>query len=132
MVFLFYPATKMSKILVIEDEPQIRDNIRQILEMSDFEVAIAQDGEQGLQLAHSEHPDLIVCDIMMPKLDGHATLTKLRQDEKTAKIPLIFLTAKSELADYNEGMALGANDYLVKPFEMLELLSVVEKNLAAS
>ncbi|MFP4299847.1 MAG: response regulator transcription factor [Spirulinaceae cyanobacterium] len=122
----------MSKILVIEDEPQIRDNIRQILEMSDFEVAIAQDGEQGLQLAHSEHPDLIVCDIMMPKLDGHATLTKLRQDEKTAKIPLIFLTAKSELADYNEGMALGANDYLVKPFEMLELLSVVEKNLAAS
>ncbi|MFP4007050.1 MAG: response regulator transcription factor [Spirulinaceae cyanobacterium] len=122
----------MSKILVIEDEPQIRDNIRQILEMSDFEVAIAQDGEQGLQLAHSEHPDLIVCDIMMPKLDGHATLAKLRQDEKTAKIPLIFLTAKSELADYNEGMALGANDYLVKPFEMLELLSVVEKNLAAS
>lgn len=122
----------MSKILVIEDEPQIRDNIRQILEMSDFEVAIAPDGEQGLQLAHSEHPDLIICDIMMPKLDGHATLIQLRQDEKTAHIPLIFLTAKSELADYNEGMALGANDYLVKPFEMLELLSVVERNLAAS
>lgn len=122
----------MSKILVIEDEPQIRDNIRQILEMSDFEVAIAPDGEQGLQVAYKEHPDLIICDIMMPKLDGHATLTQLRQNQSTAQIPLIFLTAKSELADYNEGMALGANDYLVKPFEMFELLKVVEKNLAAS
>jgi two-component system sensor histidine kinase/response regulator len=119
----------MPKILVVEDEPHIRDNIRQILEMSDFEVAIAPNGKQGLELASSEHPDLILCDIMMPELDGYGMLAQLRQNQSTAAIPLVFLTAKSELADYNEGIALGASDYLVKPFEMLELLQVVEKCL---
>jgi two-component system, OmpR family, alkaline phosphatase synthesis response regulator PhoP len=115
----------MQKVLVIEDEAQIRENIREILELTGFEVIAAEDGKTGLKLAKGNTPDLILCDIMMPELDGYEVLDALRQDQRTALIPLIFLTAKVERFDQRRGMDLGADDYLTKPFEPDELLSAI-------
>ncbi|AFZ55841.1 response regulator [Anabaena cylindrica FACHB-243] len=115
----------MKKILIIEDEPQIRNNIKEILELSDFETLVAENGLQGLQLAQEKHPDLILCDLMMPELDGYGVLTQLRQNMTTAIIPLIFLTAKSDRSDVRRGMEMGADDYLTKPFQPDELLQAI-------
>ncbi|MBD2294366.1 response regulator [Anabaena sphaerica FACHB-251] len=119
----------MNTILIIEDEAQIRNNIREILELSDFEAIVAENGLKGLQLAKDKHPDLILCDLMMPELDGYSVLTQLRQDSSTATIPLIFLTAKSEWSDLRRGMELGADDYLTKPFRPDELLQAITTRL---
>ncbi|WP_066382379.1 MULTISPECIES: response regulator [unclassified Anabaena] len=119
----------MKNILIIEDEPEIRNNIQQILEFSDFETVVAENGLQGLELAKEKQPDLILCDIMMPDLDGYGVLNQLRQDSATASIPLIFLTAKSEWQDLRQGMELGADDYLTKPFEHEQLLQAIATRL---
>ena len=119
----------MKNILIIEDEAQIRENIREILLLSDFDAIVAEDGLQGLQLAKEKRPDLIICDLMMPQLDGYGVLTKLRQDFDTETIPLIFLTAKSEWSDLRQGMELGADDYLTKPFKPEELLQAITTRL---
>ena len=119
----------MKNILIIEDEAQIRNNIREILELSEFEAIVAENGLQGLQLAKDKHPDLIICDLMMPELDGYGVLTQLRQDITTATIPLIFLTAKSQWSDLRRGMELGADDYLTKPFQANELLQAITTRL---
>jgi diguanylate cyclase len=119
----------MTKILVIEDDETIRDDILEILNCSDFEAIGAEDGLVGVQLAKSQKPDLIICDVMMPKLDGYSVLATLRHDPDVAVIPFIFLTAKSGKQDRREGMKLGASDYLVKPVGQIELLESVATQL---
>ncbi|MDZ8186424.1 MAG: response regulator [Nostoc sp. ChiSLP02] len=119
----------MSTILIIEDEPQVRENIQQILQLSDFQTLIAANGRIGLEIATTELPDLIICDIMMPELDGYSVLSALRQNEATINIPLIFLSAKAERSDFRKGMDFGADDYLTKPFTPEELLSAIASRL---
>ncbi|MBW4573727.1 MAG: response regulator [Aphanothece sp. CMT-3BRIN-NPC111] len=119
----------MNKILVIEDEQFIRDVILEILEAENFEAISAENGEIGVELAQEIIPDLIICDIMMPKLDGYGVLNELRQYPVTATIPFIFLTAKADKADWRQGMDLGADDYLTKPFSNEELLGAIASRL---
>jgi DNA-binding response OmpR family regulator len=119
----------MSLILVIEDETQILLNLKEILELADFSVITAPNGKIGLQLATTKNPDLIICDVMMPGLDGHEVLTALRKDPKSANIPFIFLTAKADRNDVRQGMTLGADDYISKPFEPFEILEAVQSRL---
>jgi len=114
------------KILVIEDEKLLLENIEDILSFQEnFEVITAENGRIGLELAQKNEPDLIICDIMMPELDGYEVLTGLRNNFKTAMIPLIFLTAKADRLDLRKGMELGADDYLTKPFTPNELLKAI-------
>ncbi len=120
------------KILVIEDNLEVRENLAEILELSDYHVCQAPDGTEGLELAAREKPDLIICDVMMPKLDGFGVLNILSKRTDTASIPFIFLTAKAERADFRRGMNLGADDYITKPFYKDELLAVVETRLRKS
>ena len=119
----------MSKILVIEDHFQMRENLALMLELEGFAVFHAEDGQHGLELARSHAPDLILCDVMMPGLDGHGVLRALRSDPATATIPLIFLTAKGEKVDQRAGMNLGADDYLVKPVAKEDVLSAIRARL---
>ncbi len=120
------------KILVIEDNLEVRENLAEILELSDYEVLQAEDGTLGVELASREKPDLIICDVMMPRLDGFGVLNILSKKTDTASIPFIFLTAKAEKADFRRGMNLGADDYITKPFYKDELLAVVETRLRKS
>ena len=113
----------MKTILLIEDHPPMRDNLKVMLEMEGFGVICAEDGRRGLELAGSAKPDLILCDVMMPGLDGHGVLQALRGDPATATVPFLFLTAKGEKLDLRTGMDLGADDYLVKPVAREEVLS---------
>jgi two-component system, sensor histidine kinase and response regulator len=122
----------MKKILVIEDEQFIRENIVEILEASDFDVYSAPNGKEGVTLALERLPDLILCDVMMPELDGHGVLETLRKNPATATTPFIFLTARANSSDLRAGMNLGADDYLTKPFRVPELLSAVTARLAKS
>ncbi|MBD2387777.1 EAL domain-containing response regulator [Cylindrospermum sp. FACHB-282] len=119
----------MPKILVIEDEESVRENLLDLLAAEDFETIAAANGRIGVHLAISEIPDLILCDMMMPEVDGYGVLTALRQDPSTATIPFIFLTAKSAKADFRQGMDMGADDYLTKPFTRAELLSAIMNRL---
>ncbi|MEH2069391.1 MAG: EAL domain-containing response regulator [Nostoc sp.] len=119
----------MPKILIIEDEESVRENILDLLEAEDFETLGAANGKIGVHLAISEVPDLILCDMIMPELDGYGVLTVLRQDPMTATIPFIFLTAKSAKSDFRQGMDLGADDYITKPFTRAELLSAIMNRL---
>jgi len=115
----------MKKILVIEDETILRENIVALLEAEDFEVIAAENGLVGLKMAISELPDVILCDMMMPELDGYGVLTMLRQEPTTTTTPFIFLTARSTKSDFRQGMELGADDYLTKPFTRAELLKAI-------
>ncbi len=119
----------MPKILIIEDEDAVRENILDLLEAEDFETIAAANGRIGVHLAISEVPDLILCDMMMPQLDGYGVLTALRQAPSTATIPFIFLTAKSAKSDFRQGMNMGADDYITKPFTRTELLSAIINRL---
>ncbi|MCS6792848.1 MAG: EAL domain-containing protein [Oscillatoriaceae bacterium SKW80] len=119
----------MRRILVIEDESVVRDNILEILDADDFEAIGAENGRIGVELAKEYIPDLILCDIMMPELDGYGVLDALKKDPKTATIPFIFLTAKADKADLRQGMNLGADDYLTKPFRRQELLKAIAARL---
>jgi diguanylate cyclase (GGDEF)-like protein len=119
----------MPKILVIEDEELIRENILELLAEENFEGIGAENGEVGLRLAQSQKPDLILCDIMMPEMNGYRVLKLLRQNSETAAIPLIFLTAKSSMPDWRVGMNLGADDYLIKPLTVKELLRAINARL---
>ncbi len=117
------------KLLVIEDNSEMRENIAEILELSGYEVFTAADGLLGVQAARQNKPDLILCDIMMPNLDGFGVLKILQQDTQLKNTPFIFLTAKAEKEDFRKGMNLGAEDYLLKPFEDSDLLQVIETKL---
>jgi len=119
----------MKKILIIEDEPEMRRNLQTILRLEQFEVFCAEHGRAGLALAQSELPDLILCDVMMPVMDGHQVLQALRDDPTTMNIPFVFLTAKGERADQRSGMNLGADDYLTKPVAREDLLAAVDARL---
>jgi signal transduction histidine kinase len=119
----------MVKVLVIEDEELIRENILDLLEAEDFEGLGAENGRIGVEIAKTEIPDLILCDVMMPQLDGYGVLEQLRSDPKTAMIPFIFLTAKAEKNDLRSGMELGADDYLTKPCLPDELLKAINTRL---
>ncbi len=120
----------MTKILVIEDDESIRDNICEFLELNDYSVVSAVNGKEGLLLANEYKPDLIICDIMMPKLNGYQVKENLSLKPDTSKIPFIFLTAKTEVRDIRDGMLLGADDYIVKPFDNNDLLKSIEVRLS--
>ncbi len=107
----------------------MRDNTAEILELAHYTVLTAENGKKGIKLAQENEPDLIICDIMMPELDGYGVLHLLSREPNTASIPFIFLTAKAEKSDYRKGMTLGADDYLTKPYDDVELLSAVETRL---
>ncbi|HHB78593.1 MAG TPA: response regulator [Saprospiraceae bacterium] len=117
------------KILVIEDNEDVRDNIRELLELSGYEVEIAVDGKQGVIRALQFMPDLILCDVMMPELDGFGVLRIMSNKPELMRIPFIFLTAKTDREDVRKGMNLGADDYIVKPFDDVELLEAIETRL---
>lgn len=119
----------MKKIVLIEDNLQVRENTAEILELANYEVLTAENGKLGVELINKELPDLIICDIMMPELDGYGVLHIISKNNKTAHIPLIFLTAKAEREDLRKGMNMGADDYLTKPFDESELLDAVESRL---
>ncbi|MBD2128735.1 EAL domain-containing protein [Microcoleus sp. ZQ-A2] len=119
----------MKKILVIEDEDFVRENILELLDVEGFEAIGAENGQVGLNLAKGIIPDLILCDVMMPGLDGYGVLRAIRQDALTASIPFIFLTAKAAKADFRQGMELGADDYITKPFTRAELLGAITSRL---
>lgn len=117
------------KILVIEDNREMLENISDILKLASYDVIGASNGKEGIQLAQSSSPDLILCDIVMPEHDGYEVLHILNKNKKTSDIPFIFLSAKAEKSDFRTGMNLGADDYLVKPFDGHELLTVIEKSI---
>ncbi|MBN3960686.1 EAL domain-containing response regulator [Nostoc sp. NMS8] len=119
----------MPKILIIEDEEAVRENILDLLEAEDFETIAAANGRIGVHLAICEVPDLILCDMMMPEIDGYGVLAALRQEPSMATIPFIFLTAKSAKSDFRQGMDMGADDYITKPFTRSELLSAIINRL---
>jgi CRP-like cAMP-binding protein len=119
----------MTKVLLIEDNDEVRENTAEILELANYEVETAVNGKAGVDRAHNFSPDIIICDIMMPELDGYGVLHILGKNADTASIPFIFLTAKAEKADVRKGMMLGADDYLTKPFDETELLDAIEIRL---
>lgn len=120
----------MKRILVIEDEPPVRANILELLEAEDFEAVGAENGFIGAMWAQEHLPDLIICDVMMPEVDGYEVLSALRQVPTTATIPFIFLTAMADKADIRQGMDLGADDYLTKPFTRAELLGAISSRFS--
>ena len=119
----------MKKILVIEDEPEMRRNLTTVLRLEQFRALPAENGRIGVELAKKEKPDLILCDVMMPELDGYGVIAALRADPETAAIPFIFLTAKGEKPDIRAGMNLGADDYLTKPVAKHDLLQAIRSRL---
>lgn len=119
----------MKTILVIEDNAMMRGNIAEILELAPYQVVQAENGKQGVTLARQTRPDLILCDIMMPELDGYGVLHILGNDPDLAETPFLFLSAKADAADFRFGMSLGADDYLTKPFDDITLLNAVELRL---
>jgi CRP-like cAMP-binding protein len=122
----------MKKILIIEDNTDVRENLAEILMLSGYEAITAENGKTGAAKAQTELPDLILCDIMMPELDGYGVLHIMSRSAKTADIPFIFLTAKAEKEDFRKGMALGADDYITKPFDDAVLLQTIESRLKKS
>ena len=121
----------MSKsVLIIEDSNEIRENVSEILILAGYTVFDTNNGKVGVELATTHFPDIILCDIMMPELDGYGVLYMLNKNPKTSSIPFIFLTAKAERVDLRKGMEMGADDYLTKPFDDMELLNAIESRLS--
>lgn len=122
----------MNTILIIEDNLEVRENTAEILELADYRVVTAENGKIGVEKALQEKPDLIICDIMMPMLDGYGVLHLLNKNDRLRHIPFIFLTAKAERSDFRTGMEMGADDYITKPFTDIELLNAIERRLKKS
>mgnify|MGYP000874906686 CR=1 FL=1 len=116
-------------ILIIEDSDDVRENMKEILELSNYHVNTARNGKEGIEVAQKNIPDIILCDVMMPKLDGYGVLRGLSNNPTTKSIPFIFVTAKSDKSDFRIGMDLGADDYLTKPFNGSDLLSLVNARI---
>src|SRR5215203_801119 len=117
------------RVLVIDDNTDIRENTAEILDLAGYKTFTAENGKRGVELAIKEKPSVIVCDIMMPELDGYGVLHLLRKNADTQNIPFIFLTAKTERGDFRKGMEMGADDYITKPFDDIELLNAIEVRL---
>ena len=122
----------MKSVLIIEDNNDIRENTAEILELAGYKTFTAENGKKGVDIASREKPAVIVCDIMMPELDGYGVLHLLRKNVETQHIPFIFLTAKTERSDFRKGMEMGADDYITKPFEDIELLNAIEIRIKKS
>lgn len=123
------PNMSHRTILIIDDHNEIRENTAEILALGGYRTLTAENGKKGVEIALTEKPDLIICDIMMPELDGYGVLHLLRKNPETEDIPLIFLTAKAERSDLRKGMEMGADDYVTKPFEEIELMNAIESRL---
>jgi CRP-like cAMP-binding protein len=119
----------MNTILLIEDNLEIRENTAEILELANYNVVTAENGKIGIEKANEIQPDVIICDIMMPVLDGYGVLHLLNKNEKLKDIPFVFLTAKTERQDFRKGMEMGADDYITKPFAELELLNAIDQRI---
>ncbi len=119
----------MQKILVIEDNQEIRENLSEMLSLANYEVYEAENGKQGVETALMRTPDLVLCDIMMPVLDGYGVLLMLQKNPTTSNIPFIFLTAKSERLEVRKGMEMGADDYIIKPFDGTDVINAIEGRL---
>lgn len=122
----------MKHVLLIEDNIEIRENTAEILELANYKVTMADNGKTGVEKALQEKPDLIVCDVMMPVLDGYGVLHLLNKQPELKGIPFIFLTAKADRSDFRKGMEMGADDYITKPFTDSELLAAISRRLAKS
>ena len=122
----------MAKILIIEDNADVRENISEILELAGHETLLAENGKLGIEVALDNRPELILCDVMMPELDGFGVLKIISKNPKSADIPFIFLAQKTEQSDFRKGMGLGADDYITKPFDDTELLEAIEIRLRKS
>jgi len=122
----------MKKILIIEDNSAIRENLEELLMLSDYEVVTAADGEIGINRALRDLPDLILCDISMPKKDGYEVLKTLKEEDSVSQVPFVFLTANAQEKAIAIGKASAASNYLTKPCEVEELLVVIEKLLESS
>ncbi|SEQ35362.1 cAMP-binding domain of CRP or a regulatory subunit of cAMP-dependent protein kinases [Hyunsoonleella jejuensis] len=120
----------MTTVLLIEDDTVLRENTAELLELSGYKVLTASNGKIGVSLAKKQYPDIIICDIMMPELDGYAALKILSKNKLTKHIPFIFLSAKTERSDVRKGMNLGADDYITKPFTEEDLVTAIESRLA--
>ena len=120
------------RVLVVDDDPVILELLRINFEIEGFEVLLATDGEEGLAKTRDETPDVVLCDIMMPRLDGIELVTRLRDDPRTAHLPVVLLSAKAQKVEVERGLAAGADDYVTKPFDPLELLDRVNAVLAKS
>ena len=119
----------MKHLLLIEDNIEIRENTAEILELAGYTVSTAENGKKGIELAMEKKPDLIICDVMMPVLDGYGVLHLIHKNPELSNTPFIFLTAKAERTDFRKGMEMGADDYITKPFGDIELLNAVESRL---
>lgn len=122
----------MKKILIIEDEVPVRTGIKDLLELKSYKVFEAESGAEGIKLAKENQPDLIICDIKMPEMDGYEVLKRINKDETLASVPFIFLTAKTEMSELRYGMNLGADDYITKPFMATDLYKAIEVRLNKS
>lgn len=122
----------MKKVLIIEDNQDVRENLAEILTLGGYHAVTAENGKMGVEKALQEPPDLILCDVMMPELDGFGVLHILSKQAKTSDVPFIFLTAKAEKDDFRKGMSLGADDYITKPFDDVQLLQTIETRLTKS
>jgi DNA-binding response OmpR family regulator len=120
----------MKRVLIIEDELEMLRNLTTILRLEKFRPLSAENGRVGVDLAKKQKPDLILCDVTMPGLDGYGVFAALRADEETVTIPFIFLTAKAEKLDIRAGMNLGADDYITKPVDKADLLAAIRSRLA--
>lgn len=116
----------MATILIIEDTPEILENLTEFMELEGFKVLVARNGRKGIELAREYIPDLIICDVLMAEMDGHEVLRLLLEDAKTHEIPFIFSTSMSEKIDKSQALKLGADDYIVKPFELESLLTMAK------
>ncbi len=119
----------MARILVVEDDPSVRENVIEILQLEGFDVRGAADGQEGVAMALAEPFDLMICDVMMPILDGFEVLRYLRNHAETMTLPVVFLTAKTERESQREGMDIGGDDYITKPFTRIELLNSIQSRL---
>lgn len=125
-------ADKLKKILIIEDSSDVRENLEELLSLSGYNTLAAENGKIGVRLALEHLPDLVLCDIMMPELDGYGVLHILSKHSETLHIPFIFLSAKADRIDVRKGMTLGADDYITKPYESTDLLNAIENRLKKS
>jgi CheY-like chemotaxis protein len=120
-------ANASKQILVCDDDPVILRLLQVNLELEGYDVLLAQHGQKAIEIAMKEHPDLVILDIMMPRMDGYQTCRRIKSEESTKDIPVIFLSAKAQQSDIEKGKSYGVEDYLTKPFDPTDLIEVVER-----